>query len=49
MMYGDILPQYSLWPTKRPIHEAEKVGWLYPTSSEKQAEASQAAITGKTK
>ena len=33
--------------TKRLIHEAEKVSWLYPTDYEKQAEAYKAAIARK--
>lgn len=47
MMYGGTCPNIACIPTKRLIHEAEKVSWLNLNSYEQKAEAYKAAITRK--
>lgn len=47
MMYGGTCPNIACVPTKRLIHEAEKVGWLNLSSYEEKAEAYKQAIARK--
>lgn len=47
MMYGGTCPNIACIPTKRLIHEAEKVSWLNLNSYEEKAEAYKAAIVRK--